>query len=35
VIQAGKAEADEHGLVTILKLKISKGRHRIVIVPAG
>ena len=34
VVQAGKTEADEHGLVTILKLKVTKDRHRIVIGPA-
>jgi hypothetical protein len=34
VIQQGRAQADEHGWVTVEKLKVTKGRHRVVIVPA-
>ena len=34
VVQKGRAQADEHGLVTIAKLQITKGKHRITIEPA-
>jgi hypothetical protein len=31
VVQQGTAEADEHGLVTLERLRITKGKHRITI----
>ena len=34
VVQQGVAEADELGLVTVERLRITKARHRIVITPA-
>ena len=34
VVQKGQIQADEHGLVTITKLQVTKGRHRIVVAPA-
>ncbi len=34
VIQSGPATADEFGLVTVEKLKVTKGRHRVTIRPA-
>jgi hypothetical protein len=34
LVQQDRAEADERGFVTIEKVKVTKGRHRVVIVPA-
>jgi hypothetical protein len=34
VIQRGTATADKHGLVTVEKLRVTKGKHRVTIAPA-